>query len=75
MGLFLKVIGFFLLIIGIYGLLVTLPQLFLNLTLDQINPLVMLGLIESGTRASMFDLILSVLPVDSSNTIFVRLLG
>ncbi len=59
MGLFLKVIGFFLLIIGIYGLLVTLPQLFLNLTLDQINPLVMLGLIESGTRASMFDLILS----------------
>ncbi len=59
MGIFLKIIGFFLLIIGIYGLFITLPQLFLNLTLDQINPLIMLGLVESGTRASMFDLILS----------------
>lgn len=63
MGIFLKIIGFFLLIIGIYGMLISIPELFLNLTLDQINPLIMLGIVESGTRATVFDLMLSAILV------------
>jgi len=60
LGIFLKVVGFFLLIAGLYGVIITLPELLLNLTLDEINPLIMLGLVESGTPASIFDLILSM---------------
>jgi len=55
----LKLIGFLLLIGGLYGLFVTIPKLLFNVALDQINPLIMFGLIESGTPASVFDLILS----------------
>ena len=60
MSIFLKVVGFFLLIAGLYGVVITLPELLLNLTLDEINPLIMLGLVESGTPATIFDLILSM---------------
>lgn len=63
MGTFLKIIGFFLLIVGVYGLIVTIPELILNLTLDNLNPLIMLGIIESGTRATVFDLMLSAILV------------
>lgn len=63
MGLFLKIIGFFLLIVGIYGIIVTVPELILNITLDQLNPLIMLGIVESGTRATVFDLMLSAILV------------
>jgi len=55
----LKLIGFLLLLGGLYGLFVTIPKLLFNVALDQINPLIMFGLIESGTPASIFDLILS----------------
>jgi len=60
MGIVLKIIGLFLLLAGLYGLLVTIPKLLLNLALDEINPLIILGLIESGSPASIFDLILSL---------------
>lgn len=60
MGFFLKIIGLSLVLGGIYGLFVTLPKLFLNIALDDINPLIILGLVESGTPASFFDLILSL---------------
>ena len=59
MGIFLKVVGLALIIIGIYGFFVTIPKLFLNLALDEINPLIILGLIESGTPSSFIDLLLS----------------
>ncbi len=59
MSLILKITGFFVLIGGLYGLFVTIPKLLFNVALDQINPLIMIGLIESGTPASIFDLILS----------------
>ncbi len=60
MGFFLKIIGLGLLLGGLYGLFITVPKLLLNLTLDEINPLIILGLIEGGTQASLFDLILSL---------------
>jgi len=60
MGIVLKIIGFFLLLGGLYGLFVTIPKLLLNLALDEINPLIILGLVESGSPASIFDLILSL---------------
>ena len=60
MGFVLKIIGLFLLLAGLYGLFITIPKLLLNLTLDEINPLIILGLIESGSSASIFDLILSL---------------
>jgi len=59
MGIFLKAIGLALIIIGIYGFFVTIPKLFLNLALDEINPLIILGLVESGTPSSFIDLLLS----------------
>lgn len=60
MGFVLKIIGLFLLLAGLYGLFITIPKLLLNLALDEINPLIILGLIESGSPASIFDLILSL---------------
>ena len=63
MGIFLKIIGFFLLLGGLYGLFVSIPKLFLNVALDEINPLIILGLIEGGTESSIFDVILSLLLV------------
>ena len=59
MGTVLKIIGLLLLLGGLYGLFVTIPKLVANLALDQINPLVIFGFVESGTPASVFDLILS----------------
>ncbi len=59
MGIFLKVIGLALILIGVYGLFVTIPKLFFNIALDEFNPLIMLGLIESGTPSSFVDVILS----------------
>jgi len=61
MGIVLKIIGLLLLLGGLYGLFVTIPKLVVNVALDQINPLVIFGLVESGTPASIFDLILSFL--------------
>lgn len=60
MGFVLKIVGLFLFLGGLYGMIVTIPKLFLNLTLDEINPLIFLGVIESGTPASIFDLLLSL---------------
>lgn len=60
MGFVLKVVGLFLLLGGLYGILVTIPKLFLNLTLDEINPLIIFGVVESGTPATIFDLFLSL---------------
>jgi len=59
MGFFLKILGLALIVIGIYGFFVTIPQLLFNLALDEINPLIILGLIESGTPSSFIDLLLS----------------
>jgi len=59
MGIFLKIIGLALILIGIYGFFVSIPRLFFNLALDEINPLVIFGLIESGTPSSFIDLLLS----------------
>ncbi len=59
MGIFLKIIGLALILIGIYGFFVTIPKLFFNLALDELNPLVILGLLESGTPSSFIDLLLS----------------
>jgi hypothetical protein len=61
MGIFLKIIGVALILIGIYGLFVTIPKLIFNIALDEFNPLIMLGLIESGTPSSFFDVILSAI--------------
>lgn len=61
MGIFLKIVGFFLLLGGLYGLFVSIPKLLLNVALDEINPLIILGLIEGGTQSSIFDVILSLL--------------
>lgn len=60
MGILLKIIGFFLLLGGLYGLFVTVPKLFFNVAMDQINPLVIFGIVESQTQTSIFDLILSL---------------
>ncbi len=60
MGIFLKIIGLGLLLGGLYGLFITVPKLLLNLALDEINPLIILGLIESGSPASILDVILSL---------------
>jgi len=60
MGILLKILGFFLIIGGFYGLFVTIPKIFFNVTMDQINPLVIFGIVESQTPASFFDLILSL---------------
>ena len=60
MGIILKIIGLLLFLGGIYGIVVTLPKLLLNLTLDEINPLIILGIVESGTPATIFDLLLSL---------------
>lgn len=60
MGILLKIIGFFLLIGGFYGLFVTIPKLFFNIAMDEINPLVIFGIVESQTPTSIFDLILSL---------------
>lgn len=59
MGFFLKIIGLSLILIGIYGFFVTIPKLLFNLALDEINPLIILGLVEAGTPSSLFDLLLS----------------
>ncbi len=59
MGWFLKVIGFFLVIGGLYGLFVTIPDLLFNVAMDEINPLIILGIIESQTPTTMLDLLLS----------------
>lgn len=60
MGFVLKIVGLALLLGGLYGLFISVPKLLLNLTLDEINPLIILGLIESGSPASIFDVILSL---------------
>ena len=60
MGFVLKIVGLSLLLGGLYGILVTIPKLLLNLTLDEINPLVIFGVVESGTPATIFDLLLSI---------------
>jgi len=67
MGFVLKIVGLFLL----YGLIITLPKLLLNLTLDEINPLIFLGIVESGTPASIFDLLLSIFLI-GIGIIFIR---
>ena len=60
MGFVLKIIGLGLLLGGLYGLFISVPKVLLNLTLDEINPLVIVGLIEGGTQASVLDVILSL---------------
>jgi len=60
LGFVLKIVGLSLLLGGLYGILVTIPKLLLNLTLDEINPLVIFGVVESGTPATIFDLLLSI---------------
>ncbi len=60
MGFVLKIIGLALLLGGLYGLFISVPKLLLNLTLDEINPLIILGLIEGGSPASILDVILSL---------------
>jgi len=60
LGFVLKIVGLFLFLAGLYGLIITLPKLLLNLTLDEINPLILLGIVESGTPATIFDLLLSI---------------
>lgn len=72
MGIFLKVIGLALILIGIYGFFVTIPRLFFNLALDEINPLVIFGLIESGTPSSFIDLLLSAFAL-GLGIIFVKI--
>jgi len=71
MGFVLKIVGLFLFLGGLYGLFVTLPKLLLNLTLDQFNPLVIFGIVESGTPASIFDLLLSFVLI-GIGIIFIR---
>jgi len=71
LGFVLKIVGLFLLLGGLYGIIVTVPKLFLNLTLDEINPLIFLGIIESGTPATIFDLLLSLFLV-GIGIIFIR---
>jgi len=72
MGIFLKIIGLSLILIGIYGFFVTIPKLLFNLALDEINPLIILGLIESGTPSSFVDLLLSAFAL-GLGIIFVKI--
>lgn len=60
MGTVLKLIGFVLILSGVYGLFITIPNILLNIAVDSINPLVILGFIESGMTPQIFDLILSI---------------
>ncbi len=71
MGFVLKIVGLFLFLAGLYGLIITLPKLLLNLTLDEINPLILLGIVESGTPATIFDLLLSIFLI-GIGIIFIR---
>jgi len=71
LGFALKIVGLFLFLAGLYGLIITLPKLLLNLTLDEINPLIFLGIVESGTPASIFDLLLSIFLI-GIGIIFIR---
>jgi len=71
MGFFLKIIGLALIIIGVYGFFVTIPKLLFNLALDSINPLIIIGLVESGTPSSFIDLILSAIAL-GLGIIFVK---
>jgi len=60
LGTVLKIIGFVLVLAGVYGLFITIPNILLNIAVDQINPLVILGFVESGVTPQIFDLILSI---------------
>jgi len=60
LGTTLKIIGFVLVLSGVYGLFVTIPNILLNIAVDSINPLVILGFIESGVTPQIFDLLLSL---------------
>lgn len=71
MGFVLKIVGLSLLLGGLYGILVTIPKLLLNVTLDQFNPLIFLGVVESGTPVTIFDLLLSIFLI-GIGIIFIR---
>ena len=60
MGLLTKIVGFLLVLAGPYGLFISIPSVLFNVIMDEINPLIMFGIIESQTPSTILDLLLSL---------------